>query len=188
MSLQSASATQLLERWRSGETAARDLLFERLYDDLRSTARRLLRDDNVALELQPTELVNESAIRLFRIEDVDWQGRAHFLALSATVMRQTLIDHARRMRSSKRDASCISLLIAEGEPEMQSLEFEVLNDALERLSQVSPQHARLVEMRFFAGMTHEQIAEVLGVSTRTVKRNWRSARAWLRDELEQVAP
>lgn len=186
MSLQSATATQLLERWRSGDTAARDRLFEVFYADLHRTARRLLKNDSVAVELRPTELVNESALRLFRVEDVEWQDRTHFLALSAQVMRRTLIDQARRMRAAKREVPRITLLMSGIEPDAGTFDVERLHDALEKLAQASPQHARIVEMRFFAGMTNEQIADVLDISTRTAKRNWRSARAWLREELERT--
>ena len=125
-------------------------------------------------------------MRLFRVEDIDWKDRAHFLALSAQVMRRTLIDHARQMRAAKREAPRVTLLIAENEPIDEPFEIETLHDALERLAQVSPQHAQIIEMRFFAGMTNEQIADVLGISTRTAKRHWRSARAWLREALEEA--
>lgn len=184
--MQSATATELLRRWRAGDTSARDQVFEQLYADLRLTAGRLLRNDSVAAELRPTELVNESAMRLFRVEDIDWKDRAHFLALSAQVMRRTLIDHARQMRAAKREAPRVTLLIAENEPIDEPFEIETLHDALERLAQVSPQHAQIIEMRFFAGMNNEQIADVLGISTRTAKRHWRSARAWLREALEEA--
>lgn len=183
--MQSTPATELLQRWRSGDTSARDQLFEQLYAELRLTAGRLLRHDSVAAELRPTELLNESALRLFRVDCIDWKDRAHFLALSAQVMRRTLIDQARQMRAAKRAASRVTLLVAENEPIDEPFEIETLHDALERLAQVSPQHAQIIEMRFFAGMTNEQIADVLGISTRTAKRHWRSARAWLREALEE---
>jgi len=183
----SESATELLIRWRSGETHARDQLFDQCYADLHQAARRILRNDSVAAELRPTELLHECAMRLFQLDRIDWQNRAHFLALSAQIMRRTLVDQARMMRADKRQMPLtITLLNTGQEPVAESFEIEALHRALEDLSQTSPEHSSIVEMRFFGGMTNDQIAEVMGISARTVKRQWRSARAWLESELRRA--
>lgn len=180
-----ATATELLMRWRAGEEQARDQLFNLCYRELKHNARRLLYKDNLAVELRPTELLHEGALRLFQLDQINWQNRAHFLALAAKVMRQTLLDQARYLRAEKRQAPPTLTLFDANEPTSTGYDIEALHQALDNLTLTSAQHAQVVEMRFFGGMTHEQIAEVLGVSERTVKRNWRSARAWLESELQE---
>lgn len=163
-------------------SAARDALLRAHYDEFRRVAGRVLNGDAVALKIQPTDLAHEAVIRLSNLDRLEFNGRTHFLSLSARVMRQILIDEIRRMRALKRQAPPVS---TELPPEMgaQSIDLEDLDRALTKLEAVAPDHARLVDRRYFAGLTLEEIAELDGVSVRTVKRQWRAARAWLVAEL-----
>lgn len=163
-------------------SAARDALLRAHYDEFRRVAGRVLNGDAAALKIQPTDLAHEAVIRLSGLDRLEFKGRTHFLSLSARVMRQILIDEIRRMRAQKRKAPPVS---TELPPEMgaQSIDLEDLDRALTKLEAVAPDHARLVDRRYFAGLTLEEIAELDGVSVRTVKRQWRAARAWLVAEL-----
>ncbi|MFK8015173.1 MAG: ECF-type sigma factor [Gammaproteobacteria bacterium] len=174
--------TKLLHRWRGGDKAARDELLSVLYDDMRRVAASLLRYDAMRVQLDPTELVNESALRLLGLERMDWNDRAHFLAVSANVMRRVLVDQARRHRAQKRDGIHVTLLT-----NVQAVDGDVdllaLDEALTTLSEVSAERAQIVELRFFAGMSNDEIAAVLSLSPSTVKRRWRVARAFLAEAL-----
>lgn len=163
-------------------SAERDALLRAHYDEFRRVAGRVLNGDAVALKIQPTDLAHEAVIRLSGLERLEFKGRTHFLSLSARVMRQILIDEIRRMRAAKRQPPPVS---TELPPEMgaQTIDLEDLDRALNKLEQVAPDHARLVDQRYFAGLTLDEIAEIDGVSVRTVKRQWRAARAWLYAEL-----
>lgn len=164
--------------------AARDELLRAHYDEFRRVAGRVLNGDAVALQIQPTDLAHEAVIRLSGLDRLDFKGRTHFLSLSARVMRQILIDEIRRMRAAKRQAPPVQTQLP---PELgaQSIDLEDLDRVLAKLETVAPDHARLVEQRYFAGLTLEEIADLDGVSVRTVKRQWRAARAWLVAELGQ---
>jgi RNA polymerase sigma factor (TIGR02999 family) len=175
---------QLAGSSRGALAAARDELLRAHYDEFRKVAGRVLNGDAVALQIQPTDLAHEAVIRLSGLDRLDFKGRTHFLSLSARVMRQILIDEIRRMRAAKRQAPPVSTQLP---PELgaQSIDLEDLDRALAKLELVAPDHARLVEQRYFAGLTLEEIADIDGVSVRTVKRQWRAARAWLVAELGQ---
>lgn len=151
------------------------------YDEFRRVARRVLNGDAQALQVQPTDLAHAAAIKLFALNRIEVQGRTHFLALSARIMRQILMDELRRMRASKRQAPPVTTLWP-GE-KAAPIDLEALDTALTKLEGIHPDAARLVEQRFFAGLTVEEIAALDGVSESTVKRQWRAARAWLIDEL-----
>lgn len=163
-------------------------MLERYYADYRQLARQVLGRDSAAAYIQPTELAHEAALRLFRLERMDIAGRTHFLSLSARVMRQVLIDEVRRFRAQKRQAPQVltEWRRLEGEDATgPAFDIEAFNDALSRLESIDPERAKIVEQRFFAGLTIEEIAVLSGVSESTVKRQWRVARAWLLDELSQ---
>jgi RNA polymerase sigma factor (TIGR02999 family) len=159
-----------------------EALLARHYDEFRRLARKVLSGDGPRLQIQPTDLAHEAAIRLLRIEDLGLTGRTHFLALSARVMRQTLLDEVRRVRAKKRQVPGVMTLWP-GDDGLAPVDIEDLDRALEELSAASPERGRIVELRFFAGLTIEEIGEHLGESESTVKRKWRAARAWLLERL-----
>lgn len=159
-----------------------DDMLETHYAEFRRVAAGVLNGSAQALQLQPTELAHEAVLRLSRLNRIDVAGRTHFLSLSARVMRQILIDEVRKMRARKRQAPPVNTLWPEGELNV-GIDIEALDRALNRLEEVSPEYASLVERRFFVGLTLEEIAALDGVSVATLKRQWRSARAWLVAEL-----
>ncbi len=176
--------TELLKLWRGGDEVARDELLSVLYNDLRRVAASLLKGDSMRLELDPTELVNESAMRLLGLSRIDWNDRAHFMAVSANVMRRVLVDQARRHRAVKRDGQHVTLLTSL--PAVaRDVDLIALDEVLSQLGELSSERATIVELRFFAGMSNEEIAVALDISPSTVKRRWRVARAWLADALAQ---
>jgi RNA polymerase sigma factor (TIGR02999 family) len=179
----SQNVTQMLLAWREGDEAARDALIPLVYDQLHRIARHHLRHERPGHSLQTTALINEAYLKLIE-QSVSWQDRNHFFGIAARLMRQILVDHARARQRLKRggNAHQISLTAAEGEQE-QVAGLLALNDALEALSEVDPQRSRIVELRFFGGLTIEETAQVMRVSTPTVERGWRAARAWLQTEL-----
>lgn len=176
--------TELLQRAASGDAGARDALLAAVYQELRRLARQLLAGDRMRQQIAPTELVHGAALKLMGQAQVSASDRAHFLAYAGQVMRQVLIDHVRREHAAKRDAGSRVTLVSSLPDEARSdVDVEALHEALERLAEVSPALAQLVERRYFAGLTVEQIAELDGTSAATVKRQWRAARAWLHDAL-----
>lgn len=184
-----ADATALLLQWSGGDRSALDALFPVVYAELRRMADVRLRHERDAHTLQPTALVHEAYLRLVDQDRTRWNDRAHFFAVAAEIMRRVLVDHARRRAASKRGAGVLAVPlddIAEtvAQPEVRDLELLAMDDALTRLGELDPQQARVVELRFFAGLDVEEVATVLGVSSRTVKREWRAARAWLLSEIE----
>lgn len=178
--------TVLLRRFRGGEAAAADQLLRLVYQELRRIAGAFMRDERPGHTLQPTALVNEAWLRLADQTRVDWRDRAHFFGVAAQIMRRVLVDHARARLAGKRGAGAavVSLDWIEIDSGPRKLE-EILavDEALERLRRLDPQQAQIVEMHYFAGMTVKETAEVLGVSPRTVDREWALANAWLRREL-----
>jgi RNA polymerase sigma factor (TIGR02999 family) len=182
----SQNVTQLLLAWERGDEAARDELIPLVYDALRRIARHHLRGERAGHTLQTTALINEAYLRLVD-QSVPWQSREHFFGIAARLMRQILVDHARARQRLKRggDRQQISLAYAEAEP-AQTADLLALNDALETLAAVDPQRSRIVELRFFGGLTIEETAQVMGISTPSVERGWRAARAWLQTELGQL--
>ncbi|MGQ0619048.1 MAG: ECF-type sigma factor [Panacagrimonas sp.] len=174
----------LWEGFVAGDAVARDHLLARYYDEFRGVARRVLREDAGKLQLQTTDLAHDAAVRILKLDRIDWQGRTHFLALSARVMRQVLLDEVRRFRAAKRQAPPVETLWPTDSSDSSiSLDVEALDGALTRLASVDEGRARVVELRFFAGLSIEEIAAEQGASPSTIKRQWRSARAWLLTEL-----
>ncbi len=153
------------------------------YQDIRSIARRILKRDSAVTLLQPTELAHEAAMRLMKLERMDFRSVPHFLAMAARVMRQALLDEVRRALAKKRQNRQLLTVWPDAEPTAPGLDLEALDAALARLEAISPERARVVELRFFAGLSVEEVAEVQGVSVRTVKRQWQVARIWLSTEL-----
>ena len=157
-------------------------MLERYYDDYRQLARKVLSGHQARAVFQPTELAHEAALQLMRLEKMDVASRTHFLSLSARVMRHVLIDEIRRFRAQKRQAPpLMTQWPADSAP--AGFDLEAFDDALTRLMAADPERARIVEQRFYGGLTLEEIAEVSGASLSTVKRQWRVARAWLLDDL-----
>jgi RNA polymerase sigma factor (TIGR02999 family) len=185
----SARINRLLAEWGRGDERARDALMPVVYDELRRIARRHLWNERQDHTLQSAALVNEAYLRLARQKTPQWQNRAHFFGVAAQLMRQILVDHARNRLAAKRGAGATKLTL---DPEVaQSAKADVdvlaLDVALEKLTALDAQQGRLVEMRFFAGLSIEETATVLDVSPATVKREWVTARAWLKRELKRSA-
>ena len=184
-----ADVTVLLRAWRDGDPGAEQLLMAAVHDELHRQAERAMRRESPAHTLQPTALVNEAYLRLVGQQHVDWRNRAHFYGVAAQQMRRVLVDHARGRLAAKRggDAQRLSVEDIElADPSCgaaQDLDILALHDALERLAALDPDQERLVEMRYFSGMTIDETAEELGISPATVKREWDIARAWLQREL-----
>jgi len=180
--------TKLLLSWGQGDTTALDRLVPLLYDDLRRVARRHLRRERPGHSLQPTALVHEVFLRLVDVDRMTLKSRTHFFALSARLMRQILVDHARRQQAGKRGggATVISLNEAAGAAapaSTPSVDVLALDEALDALSSFDVQQCRVVELRFFAGLDIPETADALGVSTATVEREWAMAKAWLHQRL-----
>lgn len=179
----SQNVTQMLIAWGQGDDAARDALIPLVYDQLHRIASHHLRRERAGHTLQTSELINEAYLKLVE-QSVSWQSRAHFFGIAARLMRQILVDYARSRQRLKRggDRQQISITAVEGAPE-QAADLLALDEALETLAKVDPQRSLIVELRFFGGLTIEETAQVMGISTPTVERGWRAARAWLQTEL-----
>jgi RNA polymerase sigma factor (TIGR02999 family) len=177
--------TQLLLAWRQGDEAALDRLIPLVYRELHHLAKRYMRRERAGHTLQTTALVNEAYLHLVDCGNVQWQNRAHFFAVAARVMRQILVDYARGRRSDKRGGQEIQVALDEAAevPQARSGDLIALDDALQSLAKIDIRKSRVVEMRFFAGLTLEEIAEVFKVSSRTVSRDWELAQAWLYREM-----
>lgn len=178
--------TELLQSWHSGDRAALDRVMPVVYDELRSLAARHLSRERPGHTLQTTALVNEAYLRLAGQQHPDWKNRAYFFGAVATIMRRILVDHARRRKRDKRGAG-VSVIPLDLAPEPSApgpdIDVEALDQALDRLEAIDARQARIVELRYFSGMTVEEIAEAMAISTGTVKRDWTVARAWLFAEL-----
>jgi RNA polymerase sigma-70 factor (ECF subfamily) len=177
--------SRILRSLADGDVRAADELVPILYEELRGIAQALLRRERPDHTLQPTALVSEAYLRLVKDEGMRWQDRAHFLAWSAKVMRRVLVDHARGKRAEKRGGERKRVPLPETliAFEDRGVELEALDAALERLAGIDERKARIVELRFFGGLSIPESAEVVGVSHATVEREWRFARAWLYSEL-----
>ena len=156
-----------------------------VYNELRRLAGRYLRRERPGQTLQPTALVNEAYLRLLKDKRQNWQNRTHFLAIAALSMRQILVERARARAAAKRGGARIRVTLDEGLAisRDESIDLVAIDEALTRLALIDPQHARIVELRFFGGLTVEEAAEAIGISPATVKRGWSMARAWLKREL-----
>ena len=177
----SPEITTLLKSWSSGDAQAGAHLLEKVYRDLRMQAARYLRRERSDITYQPTALVNEVYLKLNDQDRIQWQSRSHFFAISAQLMRRILVDHARARHSQKRggDQMRVPMELAMDASKVRPKELIALDDALLELAKVDPMKAQLVEMRFFGGLQFQEIAKVLGVSSPTINRHWRVARAWL---------
>lgn len=181
-----ADVTALLSELTKGNPEAGSKLIPLVYDELRRMANGYMRRERTGHTLQPTALVHEAYLKLSGQHSVDWQNRAHFFGIASQVMRRVLMDHARGHMRDKRGGGVESLPLDEAlvfSPE-KSADFLELDSALVRLAAMDPRQAKIVEMRFFGGLTVEETAEVLGVSPKTVKRDWTMAKAWLHGELK----
>jgi RNA polymerase sigma factor (TIGR02999 family) len=178
--------TGLLKRWSAGDKEAQESLFPLVYEELRALAAASFRSERPDHTLQPTALVHEAYLRLIGQQHVAWQNRAHFFGIAAQMMRRVLVDHARRKKAAKRDAPTFRVELSDQREEPADMDPEILalDEVLRVLEGLDPRQARIVELRFFGGLTVEETAEVAGVGTATVKREWRTARAWLRRELD----
>jgi RNA polymerase sigma factor (TIGR02999 family) len=177
--------TRLLHELSQGNKDAEGLLIPLVYSELRRIAAAYLRRESQDHSLQPTALVHEAYLRLTEIKEIDWQSRSHFFAMSATIMRRILVDHARASRARKRGDGwdAVSLNDALLPSPQRAPEILALDEALKRLEELDERQSKVVEFRFFAGMSEEEIGIALGISARTVKRDWRIAKAWLFKEL-----
>jgi RNA polymerase sigma-70 factor, ECF subfamily len=177
--------TQLLLGWGKGDEKALERLMPIVYNELRRIAGNFMRRQDPDHTLQATALVNEAYMRLIDSSRVNWQNRTHFFAICAQLMRRILVDFARRKNSLKRGGDRIQITLSEraAQPVEREEDLVALDEALTRLAEFSPRQARIVELRYFAGLTDEQIADALEISSRTVRRDWSVARAWLYREL-----
>jgi RNA polymerase sigma-70 factor (ECF subfamily) len=182
------SVTQLLVAWSGGDREALDQLMAGVYGELKHIARYHLARER-ASTLQATALLNEAYLKLVDQHSVSWQNRAHFFAIAARLMRRIVLKEARRRRAAKRGAGVVDVRIddveiAAGE---RPVDLFALDEALTRLAALDPRQSEIIELRFFGGLSIEDVAEILQVSTGTVKREWRTARAWLRKEVTSAA-
>lgn len=175
--------TNLLHAWQSGDADARDALFTYMNDNMHAIARNLLRGDRQRRALQATELVNECVLRMFGINRLNWRDRAHFIGVASQTMRRILVDEARRKDAQKRDAIEVTFSTEALGIRDQTLSITELDTALNQLAIVSPELLRIVELKFFGGLTNEEVAAVEAISESSVKRSWRAARAWLFNEI-----
>jgi len=183
----SVEVTGLLKAWSGGDQAALERLTSHVYDELRLIARRYMRNERAGNTLQATALVNEVYLRLADVKNIDWQQRAQFFAIAAQMMRRILVDAARARGSRKRGGGAIKVNVDEApvlSPERDS-SLVALDESLEAFSKLAPRQARVVELRYFGGLSEEETAEVLKISTRTVRRDWDFAKSWLMRELGQ---
>jgi RNA polymerase sigma factor (TIGR02999 family) len=175
------AVTELLRAWGAGDARASEALVPLVYAELRRQAQRALRREGAGHTLQATALVHEVYLRLVHVDRMTVEGRAHFLALAGRLMRQILVDHARRKRADKRggEYTIVGLDQAAATPSAPALDLIALDDALTELASFDPRQREVVELKYFAGLTIAEIATVLGISAATVEREWATARAWL---------
>jgi RNA polymerase sigma factor (TIGR02999 family) len=176
--------SQLLANWANRDAAAREQLVPIVYEELRRLAHHYMRGERAGHTLQTTALVNEVYLRLAGIDSLRWRDRAHFFAMAATLMRRVLVDYARQRGREKRGAGVsVTSLDEIAVASKREVDVVALDEALDRLAAVDPQQSRVVELRFFAGLSVEETAEALGISPATVKRDWATAKLWLYNEL-----
>ena len=184
MTSQASDVSALLQAWSAGDTTALDMLTPIVYGELRRLASRYMKGERDGHSLQTTALVNEAYLRLVDIRRMQWQNRAHFFAVSAQLMRQILVEYARRRRAAKRDGGYkVTVEGAASLLEKPTVDLMALDDALKGLARLDPQQSRIVELRFFGGLTIEETAQALKISPATVKRDWTTARVWLHHEM-----
>ena len=176
---------ELLRLWRQGNDAARDALFNKLYSQMERISGAILAGEG-AVSLATGDLMSEAAIRLIQLDRMEWKDRAHFLAMAARVMRRVLIDRARARNANKRHHQPVTLITSMPGNVEQMIRVDELDKALVRLAAVDPDRAKIVELRYFGNLSLEETAEVVGMSVSSVTRNWRSSRAWLAANIEQM--
>lgn len=181
-----SQVTELLQRWSGGDSAAREKLVPLVYDELRRLARQCLAG-NQQHTLQSTALVHEAYLRLVDHTSVRWDNRVHFFAVAAQLMRRILIDHVRTRRAKKRGGDCVTLVLDEAValPGGRGVDLVALDDALNGLAALDERQCRLVELRFFAGLSIDETSQALEISPATVKREWATARLWLLREMNR---
>lgn len=183
----SAEVTGLLKAWSAGDQAALERLTDNVYNELRHIARRYMRNERAGYTLQTTALVNEVYLRLVDVKNIEWQQRAQFFGLAAQLMRRILVDAARARGSQKRGGGAVKVSVDEAlvlSPERDA-SLVALDEALEAFSKLAARQAKVVEMRYFGGLSEEETAEVLKISLRTVRRDWNFAKSWLMRELSR---
>jgi RNA polymerase sigma factor (TIGR02999 family) len=180
--------TELLADWTDGDQEALDKLIPLVYDELRRLASRQLRRERPEHTLQTTALVHEAYLRLVGQRNANWQNRAQFFGVAAQLMRRILVDYARTHKASKRGGNYRRISLSEGAilTEERDTDLTELDEVLDRLAGIDPQQSRVVELRIFGGLTVEETAEVMGISPRTVKREWSMARAWLHQQIKRT--
>lgn len=174
---------RLLLLWREGDADASEKLFTLLYTEMKKISSAVLSQEG-GISLSSGDLVNEAAIRLINLDRINWQDKSHFLALSARVMRQVIIDHCRKKNANRRQHEKVTLFTLCVPLEEESIDLLLLDEALRELQSIDPHRVQIVEMRYYGGLSLKEIAEVMGVSTSTIKRNWRASRAWLINNIE----
>lgn len=180
----SGEVTRLLAEVRLGRSGALDRLIGLVYGELRRIAGRQMRRERTAHTLQPTALVHEAFLRLVDQSNADWQNRAQFFGVAAQVMRRLLVDYARRRRAAKRGIPvALNEELLPVRPGSQSEEILAVDEVLSRLAKLNPRQARVVELRYFVGLSVEETAGVMGIATRTVKLDWAMAKGWMRSQL-----
>lgn len=182
----SVDITAMLKAWSKGESTQPDEVFPLVYDELHRRAHSYLRRERLGHTLQTTALIHETYLKLREQHNFEWESRAHFFAICATLMRRILVDYAKTKHRAKRGGGAVhvpveGLMLAASKTD--GIDLLALDDALTRLAKLDPQQARIVELRFFSGFSIEDTAVVLGISPSSVKREWRAAKAWLRHEL-----
>ena len=184
---QTIDTTQILVDLGNGDRSAASRLMPLVYDELRGLAARYVQHERPDLTLQATDLVHEAYLRLIDQSRVDWQNRAHFFAVGAEMIRRILVDHARRHRAAKRGggAAKVTLTDSIAVSDDPDIDLVALDQALEELAKLNERHGKVVELRFFGRLSIDESAHVLGISTHTVRSDWRMARAWLRKRLER---
>jgi len=185
----SVQVTDLLARWSGGDLNAREALIPLVYDELRRLARSFLARQRPDHTLQSTALVHEAYMRMVGHTSVHFENRGHFFAVAAQLMRRILVDHARKHNAAKRGGKNVTLVLDDGlaVPAGSEIDLAGLDDSLKTLAELDPRQANIVEMRFFAGLSIDETAKVLGISPATVKREWMTARTWLFDEMTRKA-
>jgi RNA polymerase sigma factor (TIGR02999 family) len=185
----SQPVSELLAKWQAGDQKALQTLLPLVYNELRRLAHHYLRQQRPDHTLQSTALVHEAYLRLVKLEPAAFESRQHFFAVSALLMRQILVDYARSRRTAKRDGGCkLTLTDTVLLVKSRSVDLVALDDALNGLARLDPQQCQIVELRFFSGLSIDETARVLGISSATVKRHWATARVWLHHEMSSAAP
>lgn len=178
--------TQLLKDWSEGNQTALDELMPLVYDELRRQASRYLRNERQGHTLQTTALIHEAYLKLIGINQIEWQNRNHFFAIASTAMRRILVDYARERKRDKRGGVAENLPLDEGlqiSANEKSVDLIVLDEALSRLAKLDERQAKVVELKYFSGLSIDEIAEVLGIANSTVRLDWNLAKAWLKQEI-----